>query len=240
MEDEFVVNFGQNEEFYGVYDGHGGKGAAKYVVKTLHEVFREQLAIGGDVSQAWINAYLKTDEKMMTECKDLFNSGTTAATAFVLKKNEKRMLYTANCGDTRIVIRREDGKAQRLTQDHKPADEEETKRIQKAGGSVSCNRVQGILAVSRAFGDKNFKKWGVIAEPHCAETEIYPTDTHLVVASDGLFDVMSDQDVCDALQPAADKPKSAQTLATELVQLALQKGSMDNVTVIVVDLQEEK
>lgn len=81
-----------------------------------------------------------------------------------------RTLYAANAGDARIVLGHQ-GKANRLTQDHKPDDPAEIGRIEKAGGFMFKQRVVGVLAVTRSLGDHCMKDF-VIAKPYCSELTI--------------------------------------------------------------------
>lgn len=216
--------------YFGVYDGHGGRGAVNFVQEHLHINFLEQIELGLEPSEAWKAAYLKTDADMADG--DVGYSGSTVATAFVRKVGEKTFLHTANCGDARIVLCR-GGKAIRLTVDHKGTDPDEVKRIQDAGGLVVLNRVSGILAVTRSLGDLKMKDY-VIGEPFCSNEELTKEDTHFVVACDGLWDVVTDQDVCDVL--LEDKNSNAQALANKLLAKALKQGTTDNLSIQVIFL----
>ncbi len=83
----------------------------------------------------------------------------------------------------------------------------------------------------------------VIGDPYCENVELLPTDTHLVVACDGLWDVVADQEVCDAiLAPGApdEGPATAQTLANRLLVKAIKQGTTDNISIIVITLNEHK
>jgi protein phosphatase PTC1 len=96
-----------------------------------------------------------------------------------------RVLYTANVGDARIVLCR-NGKALRLSYDHKGSDENEGKRIANAGGLIVNNRVNGVLAVTRALGDAYMKEL-VTGHPYTTETVIVPdTDEFIIIACDGV------------------------------------------------------
>lgn len=96
-----------------------------------------------------------------------------------------RILYTANVGDARAVLCR-NGKALRLSYDHKGSDETEGKRITHAGGLVLSNRVNGVLAVTRALGDSYMKSL-VTGHPYTTETFIVPdVDEFLILACDGV------------------------------------------------------
>ena len=101
------------------------------------------------------------------------------------KATRQRVLYTANVGDARIVLCR-NGKALRLSYDHKGMDENEGRRISKAGGLILNNRVNGVLAVTRALGDSYLKDL-VTGHPYTTETVIQPEqDEFLILACDGV------------------------------------------------------
>jgi protein phosphatase PTC1 len=99
--------------------------------------------------------------------------------------SRQRVLYTANVGDARIVLCR-NGKALRLSYDHKGSDENEGRRIANAGGLILNNRVNGVLAVTRALGDTYMKDL-VTGHPYTTETVIQPDqDEFLIIACDGV------------------------------------------------------
>jgi protein phosphatase PTC1 len=99
--------------------------------------------------------------------------------------SRQRVLYTANVGDARIVLCR-NGKALRLSYDHKGSDENEGKRIANAGGLILNNRVNGVLAVTRALGDIYLKDL-VTGHPYTTETVIQPDqDEFIILACDGV------------------------------------------------------
>ena len=99
--------------------------------------------------------------------------------------SRQRVLYTANVGDARIVLCR-NGKALRLSYDHKGSDENEGRRISNAGGLILNNRVNGVLAVTRALGDAYMKDL-VTGHPYTTETVIQPdVDEFLILACDGV------------------------------------------------------
>lgn len=101
------------------------------------------------------------------------------------KAVRQRVLYTANVGDARIILCR-NGKALRLSYDHKGSDENEGKRIANAGGLILNNRVNGVLAVTRALGDAYLKDL-VTGHPYTTETVIQPdTDEFIILACDGV------------------------------------------------------
>lgn len=99
--------------------------------------------------------------------------------------SRQRVLYTANVGDARIILCR-NGKALRLSYDHKGSDENEGKRIANAGGLILNNRVNGVLAVTRALGDTYMKDL-VTGHPYTTETVIqHDLDEFIIIACDGV------------------------------------------------------
>ncbi|KAG8944259.1 Protein phosphatase 2C 1 [Tulasnella sp. 424] len=140
----------------------------------------------------------------------------------------RRVLYTANVGDARAVLSR-GGKAVRLTYDHKGSDKKEVRRIQEAGGFVLNNRVNGVLAVTRSLGDSAMKEY-VVGQPYTSNMELTDADDFLIIACDGLWDVIEDQPAVELIRDCT----TAQAAAEALVRHALDNFSHDNVTVLVV------
>ncbi|CAG8976064.1 hypothetical protein HYALB_00002342 [Hymenoscyphus albidus] len=146
-----------------------------------------------------------------------------------VQASRQRVLYTANVGDARIVLCR-NGKALRLSYDHKGSDENEGKRIANAGGLILNNRVNGVLAVTRALGDAYMKDL-VTGHPYTTETVIQPdADEFIILACDGLWDVCSDQEAVDLIRETED-PNAA---AKHLVEHALARFSTDNLSCMIV------
>ena len=113
------------------------------------------------------------------------SSSSTAIPKLQETATRQRVLYTANVGDARIILCR-NGKALRLSYDHKGSDENEGKRISNAGGLILNNRVNGVLAVTRALGDSYMKDL-VTGHPYTTETVIQPDiDEFLILACDGV------------------------------------------------------
>lgn len=139
----------------------------------------------------------KTDvppnEVKENEVKPSMDSVASAINEARQKATRQRVLYTANVGDARIVLCR-NGKALRLSYDHKGLDENEGRRIAKAGGLILNNRVNGVLAVTRALGDSYLKDL-VTGHPYTTETVIQPDqDEFLILACDGVRHVYKPDD----------------------------------------------
>jgi protein phosphatase PTC1 len=148
--------------------------------------------------------------------------------------SRRRVLYTANVGDARIILCR-NGKALRLSYDHKGSDENEGKRIANSGGLILNNRVNGVLAVTRALGDTYMKEL-VTGHPYTTETVVQPElDEFIIIACDGLWDVCSDQEAVDLVRDVLD-PVAASKL---LVDHALSHFSTDNLSCMIVRFDKD-
>lgn len=167
------------QSFFGVFDGHGGSQASHYLAQHLHiNVAHGLLSISDEIFQIFDEIAPKSifsdpaavkamDTSVIKSLKSVFlqtdadfisssanpGHGSTATTALLLGKR----LYCANVGDSRTMICR-NFQPIVMSEDHRPTREDESKRIREAGGFVINNRVMGELAVSRAFGDVEFKK----------------------------------------------------------------------------------
>ena len=250
MEDSHVAirALGGDESlaFFGVYDGHGGRGAVDYIEKTLHKnVIRELKRSRSDsdeaITRAIHNAYLSTDATMVGNITD--DSGSTVVTALIRVTPEgERKLYVSNAGDARAVLCQESLTgygilARRLSYDHKSSDRAEAERVRRSGGFVSQSRgdvarVNGTLAIARALGDHSMKRQ-VIPDPYQTATSLRADAAFVIVACDGLWDVMED-DQAVRLVYGMD---SAQDMAQLLTDEAIKRGTTDNVTVCVVLLK---
>ena len=127
---------------------------------------------------------------------DSDHTGCTACVAVLRMESGKRILYLANVGDTRAVLLSGVSNFERLSYDHRATDKAEIERVKRDGGIIMEDRVGGSLAITRAMGDHALKRDGVIAKPHIRRHVLRPTDRLLVMGSDGIWDVLEDEDVC--------------------------------------------
>jgi len=231
MEDAHIYfdNFGKlpHQGYFGVYDGHGGRPAVEFIHNTLHlNVEEEIMKQSGKVVHALERAFIRTDEQMKQ--KGILFPGTCATVGIIQQNSEGKFLYSANVGDTRIVLNR-GGTAIRLTKDHKTSDPDEIKRIQDAGGFVANGRVNGLLAVTRSLGNVQMKQY-VISTPYTTETKLTEEDKFFIIACDGVWDVMTDQEALDIVKGETDPTKMSEMILLE----SLNRSTTDNITVMVV------
>ncbi|KAM7192831.1 phosphatase 2C-like domain containing protein [Rhypophila sp. PSN 637] len=176
----------------------------------------------------------KSDEAKTTDSASSVASPEVAHARLKGSASRQRVLYTANVGDARIILCRS-GKALRLSYDHKGSDENEGKRITNAGGLILNNRVNGVLAVTRALGDTYMKDL-VTGHPYTTETVIQPElDEFIIIACDGLWDVCSDQDAVDLVRNIQDPVAAAKLL----VDHALTHFSTDNLSCMIIRFNKQ-
>ncbi|XP_071715370.1 protein phosphatase 2C 50-like [Rutidosis leptorrhynchoides] len=267
--------------FFGVYDGHGGCQVANYCRDRVHIALEEEIKVMNQEilkgtmtdtvqvqwEKAFTNCFQKVDDEVGGKTSMSIDGsdaplgpiapetvGSTAVVALICSSH----VIVANCGDSRAVLYR--GKeAIPLSNDHKPNREDEHARIEAAGGKViqwNGHRVFGVLAMSRSIGDGYLKPW-IIPEPEVTFTPRAREDECLILASDGLWDVMSNEEACEVARKRiliwhkknAGMPlekgvggvdPASQAAADYLTMLALQKGSKDNISVTVVDLKSQR
>ncbi|KAL6208942.1 hypothetical protein ACLB2K_019885 [Fragaria x ananassa] len=246
MEDtHFLLPHMGNEEdihFFGIFDGHRGAAAAEFSVRALPR-FLQALSSISSPTDALAEAFIKTDIAFRDELdfcrkskrviqKD-WHPGCTAAAALIVRNK----LFVANAGDCRTILCRA-GVPVLLSKDHVASCLEERERVINAGGQVKWQvddwRVGlAALQVTRSIGDDDLKP-SVTAEPEISETILSAEDEYLVMASDGLWDVMSNAEVISIIKDTVKEPgMCSKRLATE----AAERGSKDNITVIVVFLR---
>ncbi|PSS04437.1 Protein like [Actinidia chinensis var. chinensis] len=238
MEDFFDVKSskidGQTVCLFGIFDGHGGSRAAEFLKEHLFENLMKHPQFLTNTKLAISETYQQTDTDFLASEKDTYrDDGSTASTAVLVGNH----LYVANVGDSRTVISKA-GTAIPLSEDHKPNRSDERKRIENAGGVVMWAgtwRVGGVLAMSRAFGNRMLKQF-VVAEPEIQDLEIDEEFELLVLASDGLWDVVPNEDAV-ALARTEEEPEAA---SRKLTETAFTRGSADNITCIVVKFHHDK
>ncbi|KAK9274962.1 hypothetical protein L1049_022219 [Liquidambar formosana] len=229
--------------FFGVYDGHGGSQVAKFCAERMHEVIAEEwnreTVDGYEWRRRWEAAFSsgfeRADNEVLTEALAPEMVGSTAVVVVL----SGCQIIASNCGDSRAVLCR-GTQTIPLTVDQKPDREDELMRIEGGGGKVinwNGARVFGVLAMSRAI------------VPEITFTTRSDEDECLILASDGLWDVMSNDEVGELARRLlrrrrrsmmADEISPAQAVADSLTEIAYGRNSSDNISIIVVDLKSKR
>merc|ERR1712166_792592 len=222
-----------------VFDGHGGKYAAKYCKTQLPENL--------------FTALRKDDAYKSSSVEQLQSIITTGVFALITPTD----IIVANIGDSRVALS-SGGKTVAMSEDHKPLDVKELKRIQNAGSNVIGGRVDKDLNLSRSMGDFRFKNYGttqpfpkfepdanydpklqpISAEPDFQVIARNPAeDEFLFIACDGIWDVMSTQ-IAGKYVRNVIKDKTVTAACQKVNEECLSLSSLDNMTSMIVLFDE--
>jgi len=231
-----------------VFDGHGGSEAVDYVQQNFSEQFAKHKGI--EPHEALMQALQKIDHDL--KAPQFQESGTTAIIAHI--KNAQATI--ANVGDSRAILIR-DNKVIYETTDHSLDDPREIKKIKEAGGSIIYKNggayvgdiiFYGAINMSRTLGNWNIRKRpigrGITAKPDIHTEKMLQNDI-LVLASDGIWDVLPCDTVAAIIATVRKKNKLAGTAgfikeAAEQLNLEAQKrGATDNTTAMILHFKEQ-
>lgn len=274
-----------------VFDGHAGIASVDYLRNNLYQILEDKMSSISlelecsleerdeglccplELHTVLTDCYRHADQQLLAWLEKLTSdesySGCTATTALVRSDR----IIVANVGDSRAVLSRS-GTALDLSTEHRvygrgDAIASEVERVESVGGWVEDGRVCGILAVSRAFGDSDFKSSGLkrmlskgvedgfwteefastaefTGDPVISEPDVFElatsedADEFLIVATDGLWDVISSQEVIELARNQFRKGKAPPEVAERLASIAVRRHTADNVAVVVIDLLGEQ
>mmetsp|Transcript_2124 Transcript_2124/g.5259 ORF Transcript_2124/g.5259 Transcript_2124/m.5259 type:complete len:580 (-) Transcript_2124:2222-3961(-) len=243
--------------FFGVYDGHGGAACSEYLKSNLHNFMRNQIishphkasSVNRALYEGISEAYKACDLAFFNQYPTEANSqGATAVVCLIIGDR----IITCNLGDSKAVLSR-NGRAIELSVDHKPDLATEKERITQKGGFVAFGRLCGRLAVSRSFGDFNYKAVGerrtienteslMSSVPEIKEVYINPQeDEFLLLACDGMFEAFTPQGVVSLIREKLARMQSTEQdpnrVIREVVNEAVySRRTRDNVSAILVTL----
>lgn len=238
--------------FFAVFDGHGGSMVAchcaeNFIAKIVSDPKWSKMEKNGaqgveNLTDVMRRSCISLDGQMRTlpqvqNGED--HSGTTAVFAMITQTH----IIVGNVGDSRCVMCR-GGQTIPMSYDHKPTNPPEQLRIEAAGGSVALSRVNGDLAVSRALGDYSYKNsthlppeaQQVSPEPEFQVQARDPADQFLILCCDGIWDVMSNEEVSNFYIKKTASGQDLQNTGCDLLDCCLEKKSRDNMTTIGIKL----
>jgi len=241
-----------NIGFFGVFDGHGGDFTSNYVAEHVlqhieqSEAYTQYLkskdknpdSLATALANALIEGYIDTDESMKD--LDMVRSGQdfSGSTGVSCLITEHHFIF-ANTGDSRGVLM-SGGKVKFSTIDQKPTDAKEVARVEAAGGTVTDGRVNGDLASARSFGDFRYKmddslppaKQQITVLPETTIIRRSNEDQYLVLACDGIWDVMSNFECSQFIMACMRLGCGIGTACEKVLQECLMKSSGDNMSVL--------
>uniref|UniRef100_A0A1I7U737 PPM-type phosphatase domain-containing protein n=1 Tax=Caenorhabditis tropicalis TaxID=1561998 RepID=A0A1I7U737_9PELO len=240
--------------FFAVFDGHAGHHIANRASSQLLEhlisseeflemtkALEENNGVLTDSTLKLLESGIKKGflsfDEISKASNEISKSGCTAVCAIVTPTH----IIIGNLGDSRAVVA---GKNDIFgTEDHKPYLEKERKRIEDAGGSVMIQRINGSLAVSRAFGDYEYKddpRLPADQQLVSPEPDVYirprniENDEFMVVACDGIYDVMTNEELAEFVRDRLVVHPDLREVCDDVLDECLVKGSRDNMTMVVV------
>jgi len=239
--------------FFGIFDGHSGSLCSKYIAEKL----AQNIDKVPDITDQEVlkQVVMQTDEDFLTS-PDFRTKDDGSAAIFTIclydPESKKYTLINGNVGDSRTVLgRKEDGKYKVVTctHDHKPTDDAERRRIEAAGGTVQMSRVDGQLALSRAFGDRMLKlpmspEWPrenrkVTSNPEFI-VEVASNDDFLFMACDGIYegDIFSRDTVIAWISEKLNETDDTALICAKLLDECLQRGSRDNMSAMIIQFKD--
>eukprot|EP00924_Labyrinthula_sp_SR-Ha-C_P012515 maker-scaffold_10-snap-gene-9.3-mRNA-1 protein AED:0.24 eAED:0.24 QI:63/1/1/1/1/1/2/299/328 len=240
--------------YFGVFDGHGGSKASSYVAKhilshiescqTFKFLNPKTNPDAQILARSLMEGYFNCDKGLSQSPPFVLGdtSGATGVSVLVSPRN----FIIANTGDSRIVLSRNDT-IQFASKDHKPEDPEEVQRVTAAGGFLKDGRINGDLASARSFGDFRYKKKENLPASQ-QQVTVMPdivlidrdrdNDQILVLACDGIWDVMTNLEAVQFVLAALRLGGSLAQAAELILEECLRKSSGDNMSVVLVALDK--
>jgi len=237
--------------FLGIFDGHSGSLCATYMAENLHK----NIDTVEDLfdQEALAKTCIKTDEQFLSTEQYVYNDDGCACIFTLCHTDENGVvkLINGNIGDSRTVFAKKENnsyKAIPCTFDHKPTDAKEKERIEAAKGYVSLQRVDGQLALSRAFGDRQLKtptdfpgeKKKVTANPEFVLITDGTSNDFVFMACDGIYeaDIFNRQDVIDWIAVKLETTDDLAQICASLLDECLERGSHDNMSAMIMQFKD--
>ena len=234
--------------YFSIFDGHNGEEVALYLKDNFHKVLLNELKLitftndyklnNTKIISAIKNSFGTIDKNIINNKKIKDDIGSTGTVIFLYLDpydNSKRMMVCANVGDSKgYLVTKENIK--QITKDHKCDEVSEVERIKKLGGMVFQGRVFGSLIVTRSFGDKEMKLYGVDPIPYCFSCLISGNDQYIIAGSDGVWDAF--QNINDIYELSKEEMPS-QIFVKKIVELSIDRGTTDNISCLVLKLNKK-
>ena len=237
MEDFHLIidNFMSSNKkgYFSLFDGHGIDciEPTKYATCRFPNILIENLQNSNyNIEQSLIISFKKIDDELK-KYSQIENCGSTAT--IILIDKELNLIYSANVGDSKSILINKNKTYKNLTTEHKvESNYEENERIKKLGGLIFNGRLFGQLVLSRALGDFSLKNNGLISIPSIHKILLNEDDCFIVIASDGIWDVLSEDDITNIC--IDNYNLNCDELGKFIVKKAIDMGSEDNISCIIV------
>ena len=236
--DNFIIYY------FSIFDGHNGKDVSLYLKNNFHEIlstelkklqFSEESQLNKEKIILSINKSFEQIDTCIINDKSIKDNVGSTGTIVLLYRDIKNFseinLICANIGDSKgFLINNEN--IYQITEDHNCENKNEVERIRKHEGLVFRGRVFGSLIITRSFGDKEMKSYGIISTPYIFHKILNKNDLYAIICSDGVWDICSKEDIFELSKNNI----SSEELSKKIVKLAIEKGSSDNISCLVIKL----
>ena len=251
MEDKSksIENFNndKNQMLFEIFDGHGGDEISTYLQNNLAKIYKQNLLLNkGNIILSLKNAFHDADDEMRDQL-NIEGLGSTGTLVHIVKNNfsDELVVYSANVGDSRVCLISPEHII-RLSYDHRTSDEKEKKRILESGMDIIDDRICGTLMLTRIFGNYEYKEEheeknndinnnnGLICEPFISKINIDSNieNQFLIIASDGIWDILTEEDIQKIIQ----KYQDTQKICSIIIKECLEDDAWDNMSVFAVKL----
>ena len=231
-EDELDLQMSTDPKLFAIYDGHGGEDVSSFLKKELPSYFKNQKL---PIKKSYTYDSFKQLQEKLVKTQPINSQEMGSTCLCALQQNDRLEVF--NCGDCRCVIGN-NKKSIQITTDHKPNEQHEKQRLSKIKGKEEIYLDDNIwrigpLSVSRSFGDTDTAPY-ITSKPDIFTHKLNSGDDFMVLACDGIWDVMSNKEVVDFVY------QNPQNTVRKLASHALKLGSTDNISAIIVFFDHEQ
>ena len=223
---------------FGIYDGHGGIWVSKYLKTIIPNYYMNKKFVPPFNKEFHEKVFQLIQSQLLKN--DLgYSNGSTCLLNLMYKLENDIYMNIINLGDSRMTIVDSNGVSKSITKDHKPDDSVEKLRLTRMGGEIYKDsegvcRI-GDLSLSRAFGDGDNAPY-ISQKPDIFIKKITPQTKYVVMACDGLWDILESEHLGKIFNKILKKKSTPDNRAVELANYALDEGSSDNISVIVIEI----
>ena len=212
---------------FAIFDGHGGKLVSDYLYNNYEKTLISILEKNNYNIEKSIKESFKEIDNNLEKKPNTKTIGSTATIILI----DNNILYCANVGDSESYYISKD-KIIKLTNLHNCNNKNEVERVKNSKGLIFGNRVFGMLNLTRSIGDFDFKIYGVINEPFIYKINLIENySKYVILGSDGVWDVINDSDL---IQIEKKYGSLCKNFCNKIVEEAINKGSQDNISCIVI------
>ena len=223
---------------FGVYDGHGGDWVSRYLESNIPNYYMGK-KFAPPFDEKYHTEVFQIIQNQLLKNPNGYTNGSTCLLNLMYRCEDEIHMNIVNLGDSRLTIVYQNGETKQITTDHKPDTKAEKSRLEKMGGDVykdseGVYRI-GDLSLSRAFGDGDHSPY-VSQIPDVFYKKITKSTKWIVMACDGLWDVVESNDIGKVLDDLSKSDSESDNLAISLANWTLKKGSTDNISIIIIEV----